>query len=594
MNYSKKNRLFSVAALFIILLTFVFGFESVYSISRVRSLSDTISTSWPDTGAIHKVEFTASSLIPAGGKVVVTPQSISDDPFNIEAGLSYEHVTFWLNGEEQELAESPDSDLSGVYVEPGFEGRVEINLADNLTIEPDDKVTIKIGNGDRKIINPSEEGTYGVKINTFNAEGDLLDRGNTLIAIIKPIHVGTSPAPQVITEEAVVLGREEAVLKGELFSLGPISSVDVFFEYRIKELEGEDLGYTQEEGHWTETSKKTRTAPDNYSQDISELEPGTTYEFRAAVQWVDSSTKRAHGLIKEFTTEKVDSEDDGQEDNEPGEEPGDPDNEQGEGEDEPGDPDPPPPGSNTDDPGEPANPPPEDLPDPPPYMVFTGTSFLNSEITLVKENQQIDTTQVDGEGNFRFEIDEPSEETFDFMLIRKDEEGGNVSQISFTAEGNPERMILISGNVFPPTIEADGNQVTEDNPVTVSGRAAPESVVEVRFSGEDKKITRETTAGSNGDWSMSVEKQRFAEGRYNLQARMVVSGQRSSYTDSITLSVGETGATSSDLNNDGAVNLSDFSILMHYWGTSAAEGDINNDGTVDLTDFSIMMNYWTG
>ena len=47
-----------------------------------------------------------------------------------------------------------------------------------------------------------------------------------------------------------------------------------------------------------------------------------------------------------------------------------------------------------------------------------------------------------------------------------------------------------------------------------------------------------------------------------------------------------------DLNNDGYVNLTDFSILLFYWNTSNANADLNDDGIVNLTDFSIMLFHW--
>lgn len=52
-----------------------------------------------------------------------------------------------------------------------------------------------------------------------------------------------------------------------------------------------------------------------------------------------------------------------------------------------------------------------------------------------------------------------------------------------------------------------------------------------------------------------------------------------------------------DLNWDRSINLTDFSILMYYWGQTPPTWpcpDINKDGTVDLTDFSIMLYWWTG
>jgi hypothetical protein len=53
----------------------------------------------------------------------------------------------------------------------------------------------------------------------------------------------------------------------------------------------------------------------------------------------------------------------------------------------------------------------------------------------------------------------------------------------------------------------------------------------------------------------------------------------------------------SDLNCDGRVNLTDFSILLFYWNQANpanARADINRSGVVDLTDFSIMLYDWTG
>jgi len=47
-----------------------------------------------------------------------------------------------------------------------------------------------------------------------------------------------------------------------------------------------------------------------------------------------------------------------------------------------------------------------------------------------------------------------------------------------------------------------------------------------------------------------------------------------------------------DLNSDGWVDLTDFSILLFYWQTTHPLADLNNDGIVNLTDFSIMLFHW--
>jgi hypothetical protein len=55
-------------------------------------------------------------------------------------------------------------------------------------------------------------------------------------------------------------------------------------------------------------------------------------------------------------------------------------------------------------------------------------------------------------------------------------------------------------------------------------------------------------------------------------------------------------ASVSDLNQDGAVNGIDFSILLAFWKASPPfmnpRADINGDGRVDSADFSILLYYW--
>jgi hypothetical protein len=47
-----------------------------------------------------------------------------------------------------------------------------------------------------------------------------------------------------------------------------------------------------------------------------------------------------------------------------------------------------------------------------------------------------------------------------------------------------------------------------------------------------------------------------------------------------------------DLNNDGAVNIFDLSILLSKWGTTDATSDINKDGAVNVFDLSTLLSHW--
>lgn len=51
---------------------------------------------------------------------------------------------------------------------------------------------------------------------------------------------------------------------------------------------------------------------------------------------------------------------------------------------------------------------------------------------------------------------------------------------------------------------------------------------------------------------------------------------------------------SADANNDGTINIKDFSLLMMNWNKSesANQGDFNEDGKINILDFSILMSNW--
>jgi hypothetical protein len=72
---------------------------------------------------------------------------------------------------------------------------------------------------------------------------------------------------------------------------------------------------------------------------------------------------------------------------------------------------------------------------------------------------------------------------------------------------------------------------------------------------------------------------------------------KSGYSQAVSFYVGTRDVKvpgTADLNNDGKVNLVDFSILLYHWGTDHAIADLNSDGRVNLTDFSILLFNWTG
>jgi len=95
------------------------------------------------------------------------------------------------------------------------------------------------------------------------------------------------PKPSVSTESASAITVSGATLNGDLKMLGRASSVKVSFEWWEP-----DLGYVNL------TPVQKRESIGGFSSDITGLEPGTTYYFKAKAEGEGTS----YGFEMSFTT----------------------------------------------------------------------------------------------------------------------------------------------------------------------------------------------------------------------------------------------------------------------------------------------------
>ena len=100
--------------------------------------------------------------------------------------------------------------------------------------------------------------------------------------------------PHVKTKPATDINKSTAVLNGRLTEMGGFDSVDVYFEWR--EVNEDD---------WETTDVETLSEEGSFWAEISGLETGTTYEFRAVAKANDN---QVFGEILEFTKDEKDHE----------------------------------------------------------------------------------------------------------------------------------------------------------------------------------------------------------------------------------------------------------------------------------------------
>ena len=545
---------------FAIFLIFSLGF--VFAASGLIQSSDTISLSWPNNGSNHTISFTANSPVPASGKIEIefAPE------FTIPNDLDWTDLDLNIAGIERELAETADANQSGVEVLPSLK-KIIIHLAENLSINSQTQVVIKIGQnatyqtvGDKQIVNPANEGSFAVNFRTLDQNSNLIDRSQVKVAIVNPVSVGVTPHD--IYPPVRYGGRPSGVLAlgTTMTQLSLYTHEPALCKYdTIANVPYQNMRYTITTNYTT-----------YHATMITGLENGMAYTFY--IRCIDAANNaNTDDYLISFSIQSP-------------------------GEVQPG-PGPSGPGGGTY----------------PPYppdtaeVVFQGYAYYLSDITILKDGKVFQNLKSNAKGEFLTTISNIVKGVYTFGLKAKDSAGRESITYSLTITLRPETRNTISGIFIPPTIQLSTDRVSPGDKVDIFGEATPQSFVEVQFwpSGQTKPPEKEirkatTTADLMGKWKITFDTSLLkAQKTYDVKARSFFSAKEGSdFSKVLYLGIGVAPTlplcARSDLNKDGKVNLTDFSILLYWWNTANETADINMDGKVNLTDFSIMLYCWTG
>lgn len=228
-------------------------------------------------------------------------------------------------------------------------------------------------------------------------------------------------------------------------------------------------------------------------------------------------------------------------------------------------------------------------------VTFTGFGAPNSIVVIQNGGTIVGTTTILSDGSWTKTITFASG-THGVGLFQEDGAGRRSSTVSFNITVSPGSSQTFSNIYFSPTIATSVPSVQQGATINIFGSAQPNVTVKVTVNSHT--INVDTTSDGNGTYNLP-----FNTGTYNLELGLhttfdkATNGTLQSDISQV-LSFTVTAACSgSDLNKDGKVNLTDFSILLYNWGQSPPPNpcaDINKDGLVNLTDFSIMLFAWTG
>lgn len=539
------------------------------SLTQVRDL---ITTSAINAQASHAIDFTVTNAVPASGKIVITPQSNS---VTIPALFDFTDVDMLVASAHRTLASTTSATSDGVSVTPGTVGSITITLNSTTGIPAGTAVRIILGTlassgaiGDQTLQNAGSLGSYRVAIATRNASNAAIDSASAMFQLVRqvstsvytqniaPILSSGLPSGLIASGNAVIelslQTNEPATCRYSTTANTPYSSMSSATTFRT--ISGV-VQYLPVSGHVNST---TYTYYVRCTDSLSEV---TIVDFPISFSLDATPISQSSIPIGGVTgTGGVGN-----------------------------------------------------FPEGSSFLyrsnvTLSGYAPAGSSVFVLKDGKQEASSAALSDGRFSIEVKDLERGTYTFVTYATDSKGRRTASFPSTIALGQGTINTISNIVLSPSVALEKEQVALNEDVRAFGESVPGSTVEVYVSktgttADAKKFTATTTKGvqglPDGSYSVTFNAKQFPLGTYDIRAKAIVSsGLSSGLSNPVALGVGEKpvprSGLRSDLNKDGKVNLTDFSILLSFWRTADAIADINEDKDVNLADFSIMLFDWTG
>lgn len=241
-------------------------------------------------------------------------------------------------------------------------------------------------------------------------------------------------------------------------------------------------------------------------------------------------------------------------------------------------------------------------------VIFIGRAYPRSTVTLLKDAQVATTTISGGDAAFQITLSGLSGGNYIFSIYSEDKNGNRSSLLTFPVSVTSGVTTTVSGIFIAPTIDVDKSEVKRGDNISIFGQSTPDSEITITVSSEEDFFVK-ANSDKGGIYLYNFDTTQLDMGQHLTKSKVALNGEISSFSKVVGFLVGNktvlakppTKFLKGDLNNDGLVNLIDFSIAAYWYKRSLSlefktiESErLNSDGKVDLVDFSIMAYYWTG
>jgi len=230
----------------------------------------------------------------------------------------------------------------------------------------------------------------------------------------------------------------------------------------------------------------------------------------------------------------------------------------------------------------------------PARLVLSGIAYPHSVVTILKDGAVLKTIQLGDSAEFSATINGLSPGSTTISVWAADRKGVKSVTLGWTIALISGATTTISGIYLPPTISLNRTLLHVGDTLIIFGETNPLSEVFVFVNSTE--VVEQTIASESGLWNLNFDTEKIEVGAHVARAKSIFSGGQSVFSDARGFELAPKGAPLgciADLNNDGIVDIIDFSILLFNWGIPTNPlADFNGDNVTDIVDFSIMLFFW--
>lgn len=244
---------------------------------------------------------------------------------------------------------------------------------------------------------------------------------------------------------------------------------------------------------------------------------------------------------------------------------------------------------------------------PPAAVIFRGFAYPQSRVVILKDGQMAVATVAGLDANFEAKLEGLTPGSYNFSVYSEDSKGRRSTLFNFPVTLTAGATTTITGIFLAPTIDVDKTEVKRGENIAIFGQSVPQANMVISVNSPDEVFVK-TQADKDGMYLYTFDTSPLEIGQHQTKAKAAADHLISSFSETVNFRVSEKTVRKikkaflkGDVNDDGRVNLIDFSITAYWYKRPISDAfkaieleRLSGDGAVTLTDFSIMAYYWTG